>query len=617
MDPGSGILNTKGSPAMLKLYLAGDETEDAAMQSMAESIARTWPDIIDDPDSHIHLYGSPRLHGQRVEDLDLLIVGKLAHSRSFTPLFGLPVRDGKHLRPESIEVDSFCMTVEIKAQPMGFVRFEGTKAIVGYREKSKDASKQAASQRYGLKDYLMSVGIKRPPSIVDTLWLTQVPDARLPARPHNIIGAGADWTELLSTVALNRQAREEKGDGVRLTALGYGGDIQDVIDVFSNDPTLKRLDMAKLPPQRRPQAAPIDPARAIALDVAREHVAYALLAISAVADMPEYESAQDPKIEAGMLRASDLLVKTDLLDQSQVEEQAKYLDEGLMTVSKLALDMKNHIYRMNRQEANKGIVRGLYEWIELVRETACDLRAVMDEKDVVSLEESRVTSMIGLGAGRVEDHCEILSQSALSVAWDGVRVLAALEAGSGNGGRLDAYGAALRDAAMAGDARKRQELGLTVLTRIKADLHSADVPASPIFAKALDLARKNIDTAREWLANPQGAQARAAARKKAEARGQTKWSKAAGRQFGAAERADPATSGAATAAAARASNGRTAESSDGAATGDDAVATSSNPGHPGASRAPGETRTKRWRGKPYARRSGYAAVRSEAATAER
>lgn len=198
---------------MITVMGAPNTAEYQAGLALRGLILETWPQLHDSAHDHILLVSGAKCHGQRVRDIDLILLATFESGFTFTPFlpFSSPYREGELELPDSIVVESFCVAIEIKDHPVDRVRFEGTRVEVMYTSPNgivewHDASQQNEDQMHSLKNHLVAYNI-RSPFITPIIWLRNVPNTDLPPRPHNILGGGATWELFINVINQNSRPR--------------------------------------------------------------------------------------------------------------------------------------------------------------------------------------------------------------------------------------------------------------------------------------------------------------------------------------------------------------------------------------------------------------------------
>lgn len=176
--------------------------EYTAALSLREKILHEYPQFETGTTESITIIVGAKCHGQTVRDIDLIVIGKFDVPFSIRPFLPFTTRSGDIARPDSVLLDSFCLVIEVKAHSAGRVRFTGSQAEVFYADRHEwhDASHQNEMQKQSLLNYLRLLGLSPVPWVTPLVWMVNIPEADLPRRPHNILGADARWSLFLNVI---------------------------------------------------------------------------------------------------------------------------------------------------------------------------------------------------------------------------------------------------------------------------------------------------------------------------------------------------------------------------------------------------------------------------------
>jgi len=203
-----------------------------AAHELATKIGAEWQDV--QPDIDVTIIAGVQCHGQRVRDLDLVVLIRTNKDIALEPLLNFQA-NGRELKPKRLLIRGLCLAIEVKDHPQNRIHFDGPQAYVAYRQKWHNASTQSEEQHVSLRNFLSSRGLK-PPFVTNLLWLRGLRQNQLPPRPHNFLGGNATW-ELFANAA------------AQLSGHRVGADW--VIDSFSNGSSpdeVKRVLAARLEP---------------------------------------------------------------------------------------------------------------------------------------------------------------------------------------------------------------------------------------------------------------------------------------------------------------------------------------------------------------------------------
>jgi hypothetical protein len=188
--------------------LDGDEVEVA--RTLRRLISEAWPWAETDREARIEIIPKVQCFGQRVRDIDIVILAVLPPHARYRPSLPIGETESGPIRPDEVWMRSLCLVIEVKGQPPEGVRFSGTHALVRYfhdgEETWSSATSQNEDQKYSLKNYLEQHGIASP-WVTNLLWFRQVANADFPPRPHNMLGYNSSWDLVLNVLGRQRTAR--------------------------------------------------------------------------------------------------------------------------------------------------------------------------------------------------------------------------------------------------------------------------------------------------------------------------------------------------------------------------------------------------------------------------
>lgn len=216
----------------------GSSEHDAALQLRA-SMAEIWPQVDSDHRHDVRIFSEVKCHGQRVVDIDLVVVMHL-----WEPLpTGVTSDDGKE-----VYVKNLCLTIEVKDHSADKVHFGGNTVFVGYKDKAKhNASNQAWNQQLSLRNYLKKHRA-RPPYVVNLIWLRNFPERHIPSI-ENVLGREASWETFLRKIceAAPEPERIEGAQKLLVASRSSGGSAARVYDVFGKArPPVTPLDRSRI-----------------------------------------------------------------------------------------------------------------------------------------------------------------------------------------------------------------------------------------------------------------------------------------------------------------------------------------------------------------------------------
>jgi hypothetical protein len=222
-----------------------------AARDLAERIESEWAGLAPSPE--ITIVAGIQCHGQRVRDLDLVVLVWSGQEIVLEPLLPLRLSSGEAFESRRLCIRGLCLAIEVKDHPASALRFEGPQAYVAYRNRWHNATAQSEDQQVSLRNFLKSRGVA-PPFVTNLLWLRGLRQNQLPPRPHNFLGGNATW-EVFVNVAAQLSGHPKRGDWV-VDAFAKGaaaGDVQRVLAARVEPGALDRMRMERICAQLLPK----------------------------------------------------------------------------------------------------------------------------------------------------------------------------------------------------------------------------------------------------------------------------------------------------------------------------------------------------------------------------
>jgi hypothetical protein len=204
------ISNVAPARDMIQVFGAEDTREQEAALALRNLMVKAWPSVADSPIHDVRIVAGAKCHGQQKRDIDVLLLASFDTGLEYRPFLSFQGADGQYHKPNSVQVRSLCVVIEVKDHRPEDVRFVGTAVEVSYGSRWHNASEQNEGQVYSVKRYLEYHGI-HPPWISSLLWLRNVPTATLPPRPHPNIGAQVTWDLILNVLGQMHPPRWRDG----------------------------------------------------------------------------------------------------------------------------------------------------------------------------------------------------------------------------------------------------------------------------------------------------------------------------------------------------------------------------------------------------------------------
>lgn len=209
-------------------------------------ILQRWFAEFAGPDDKITIVVGAKTEGERVEDIDLIVIGEMAPGKVL-PERSLP----EELRGRPVHLRDFVFTIEVKAHDPESVRvIGGNKIQVRYGEKWKSATDQANDQKYALKSWVERNLEIACPRISHAVWLMNVPSSAITKRPRHVLFSDSDLPDLfalLDAASLERAAQRD-GTAVQVSAI-VGADRSTIAQLqayFQSKIQLGKLDRRKM-----------------------------------------------------------------------------------------------------------------------------------------------------------------------------------------------------------------------------------------------------------------------------------------------------------------------------------------------------------------------------------
>jgi hypothetical protein len=160
---------------------AGNAEHDTAL-AIKDALMRLWPGIDMTPASedYVKIASRVKVSGQRVSDIDVVVVALIKSRRYVVPRANAKDADGASIVGAKVRVRSFIIAVEVKEHSGPNVVVEAGGVRVRYSDGWKSATEQNEAQRYSLVNYLRDATRTNPwvHRCVVLLGLTELPRHR-------------------------------------------------------------------------------------------------------------------------------------------------------------------------------------------------------------------------------------------------------------------------------------------------------------------------------------------------------------------------------------------------------------------------------------------------------
>lgn len=190
----------------------GSPEHDAALQ-VRDVLVRLWPGVDTSPssDEDIKIASRLKLSGQKVSDIDVVIVGLITTRRYLISKYQGKDSAGSSLMGAKVRVKSFVSAVEVKDHPADSLSIEAGGVSVKYRNGWKSATEQNEAQRYALLGYLRDTTNTNPwvHRTVLLRGIEELPKHRGVQQPTaGAVAARFDGPALLMSMAMNSEIQK-------------------------------------------------------------------------------------------------------------------------------------------------------------------------------------------------------------------------------------------------------------------------------------------------------------------------------------------------------------------------------------------------------------------------
>lgn len=199
----------------------GDEF--AAAKRLERRMLDLWPDLALSSDDVVRIFVGLKMHGQKIEDLDLVVIGTFAEPRAFDVEWKFYPRDGEPFLPKVAKVRNFALVIEVKSHDATGVRFENAVASVRYVRNGQVSwecvTEKNRNQMFDFKKWLHRFGLDSV-HVQNLVMFTGLKERDLPKRPHVCIASDTSFERVLNVLGQVSGPREND----RKVTLSYGSD---------------------------------------------------------------------------------------------------------------------------------------------------------------------------------------------------------------------------------------------------------------------------------------------------------------------------------------------------------------------------------------------------------
>jgi hypothetical protein len=179
----------------------GQEYEAAV--HLRRLLLNLWPDLAQSKDDVVKIFVGFKMYGYKVEDLDLVVIGRFSAPRPFDIEFQFYPRDGDPFVPRSASIANFALVIEVKSHDASGVRFENKVASVRYIRNGRAVwecvTEKNRMQMFEFKKYLGRQGLGKV-HVQDLVLFTGLRESDLPKRPHNCVAGDASFERVLNVL---------------------------------------------------------------------------------------------------------------------------------------------------------------------------------------------------------------------------------------------------------------------------------------------------------------------------------------------------------------------------------------------------------------------------------
>lgn len=197
---------------MLRLIKLGAPAENVAAEALKDLVLRAWPDVETDPSCDIRIITGVYLTGQKVEDLDVVLLAVFARPREISLVNNERASVGSYL------LGSLCAVIEVKGHRCDSAEIRGGALWVSYKGEPKNVTKQNRDQMHSLAEFLSASGAGRP-HVTRFIWLGNVTASELRQfsangdLPHEIILKDSTWENILFSIWRAWRGRHPEAQG--------------------------------------------------------------------------------------------------------------------------------------------------------------------------------------------------------------------------------------------------------------------------------------------------------------------------------------------------------------------------------------------------------------------
>jgi len=234
---------------LIEITGVSEGDEYAAALQLKRRILDLWPDLARSRTDIVRMFVGLKMHGQKIEDIDLVVIGSFSEARAFDPEWKFYPRDGEPFTPKAALVRNFALVIEVKSHDATGVRFENTVASVRYVRNGhvswECVTEKNRAQMFEFKKWLDRFGLDNV-HVQNLVLFTGLKERDLPSRPHVCIASNTSFERILNVLGQVSGPRE---NNQRVT-LSYGAEQAFDNLLATNSPLFKILEPTPLDRRR-------------------------------------------------------------------------------------------------------------------------------------------------------------------------------------------------------------------------------------------------------------------------------------------------------------------------------------------------------------------------------
>ena len=208
---------------MIEITGVTEGDEYAAAKRLERRMLDLWPDLARSRTDTVRIFVGLKMHGQKLEDLDLVVIGSFETPRDFDPEWKFYSRDGEAFTPRSARVRNFALVIEVKSHDASGVRFENAAAFVRYARNGAESwecvTEKNRTQMFEFKRWLDRFGLDQV-HVQNLVLFTGLKERDLPPRPNVCIASDTSFERLLNVLGQVAGPREPD----KRVTLSYGNE---------------------------------------------------------------------------------------------------------------------------------------------------------------------------------------------------------------------------------------------------------------------------------------------------------------------------------------------------------------------------------------------------------